>query len=278
MKSLYLTDLDGTLLNRESTLSKRSSDIINTFIKKGGLFSYATARSFNSSSKVTTGLDIVLPVIVYNGGFIYDTIQKKFVHKTIFNKSEILKLIEITRKSGLTPLVYTLINNEEKILWNNSSVLSNGFKYYLSNRVNDKRLTPVDSLEKSFSGDIFYMTFIENYNDLYPVYANIKNDIDFNIVFQQEIYRQEYWCEIMPKTASKANAALKLKNLLDCDELIVFGDSLNDIPMFKIADKSFSVKNANDKLKQISTDVIGYNYDDSVALKLIELEKDKFFD
>lgn len=278
MKSLYLTDLDGTLLNRESTLSKRSSDIINTFIKKGGLFSYATARSFNSSSKVTTGLDIALPVIVYNGGFIYDTIQKKFVHKTIFNKSEILKLIEITRKSGLTPLVYTLINNEEKILWNNSSVLSNGFKYYLSNRVNDKRLTPVDSLEKSFSGDIFYMTFIENYNDLYPVYANIKNDIDFNIVFQQEIYRQEYWCEIMPKTASKANAALKLKNLLDCDELIVFGDSLNDIPMFKIADKSFSVKNANDKLKQISTDVIGYNYDDSVALKLIELEKDKFFD
>lgn len=278
MKSLYLTDLDGTLLNRESTLSKYSSDIINTFIKKGGLFSYATARSFNSSSKVTTGLNIILPVIVYNGGFIYDTIQKKFVHKTIFNKSEILKLIEITRKSGLTPLVYTLINDEEKILWNNSSVLSNGFKYYLSNRVNDKRLTPVDSLEKSFSGDIFYMTFIENYNDLYPLYSNIKNDIDFNIVFQQEIYRQEYWCEIMPKTASKANAALKLKDLLNCDELIVFGDSLNDIPMFKVADKSFAVKNANDKLKQISTDIIGYNYDDSVALKLLELEKYKFFD
>lgn len=275
MKSLYLTDLDGTLLNKESVLSKTSLDIINTFIKNGGLFSYATARSYNSSSIVTKGLNIELPVILYNGGFIYDIKQNKYVHKTLFNKSEILKLKSIAKSSGLTPLVYTLINGEEKILWNNSSKLSDGFKYYLSNRANDKRLTPVDSFEESFSGDIFYITFIENYDDLKPLYENIKNCSEFNVVFQQELYRQEYWCEVMPSQASKANALKILKELIDCDELIVFGDSFNDIPMFEIADKSFAVKNAKDKLKQISTDIIGYNYEDSVALKLLELEREK---
>ena len=60
--------------------------------------------------------------------------------------------------------------------------------------------------------------------------------------------------------------------MIGCDELIVFGDSLNDIPMFEIADKSYAVMNANDKLKQIATKTIGYNYDDSVALKLLEIE------
>lgn len=275
MKTLYLTDLDGTLLNKESKLSDTSTKIINTFIKNGGLFSFATARSFNSSSIITADLQLSVPVIVYNGGFIYDTVQNKFVHKTLFTKEEISKLIKITKASGLTPLVYTLINGEEKILWNNNSKLSQGFKYYLSTRANDKRLTPVDTLDESFSGDIFYLTFIESYEDLYPMYEKIKSDPDFNMFFQQEIYRQEYWCEIMPKTASKSNAAKKLKELLDCDELVVFGDSLNDIPMFKVADKSFAVQNANDKLKQIATEVIGYNYDNSVALKLLELEKEK---
>lgn len=277
MKSLYLTDLDGTLLNKESVMSENSLNIINAFIKNGGLFSYATARSYNSSSIVTKGLDIKVPVIIYNGGFIYDPIQNKFIHKTLFKKDEILKLIAITKKAGLTPLVYTFVNGEEKIFWNNNGMLSDGFKYYLSSRANDKRLTPVDSLDKSFCGDIFYITFIENYGDLYPLYTGIKNDMCFNTVFQQEIYRQEYWCEIMPKEASKANASKRLKLLLGCDELVVFGDSLNDIPMFNVADKSFAVKNANDKLKQIATEIIGYNYDNSVANKLLELEANSFY-
>ncbi len=275
MKSLYLSDLDGTLLNKESVISKKSLEIINTFIKNGGLFSYATARSYNSSSIVTKGLNVELPVILYNGGFMYDTLQNKFVYKTLFNEAEILKLKAITKNSGLTPLVYTLINGEEKILWNNNGLLSNGFKYYLSNRANDKRLTPVDSLDRSFCGDIFYITFIESYEDLHPLYERVKNFSEFNIFFQQELYRKEYWCEIMPALSSKSNASKRLKALLGCDELIVFGDSLNDIPMFEIADKAFAVKNANDKLKQIATDVIGYNYEDSVALKLLELEAKK---
>lgn len=277
MKTLYLTDLDGTLLNKDTVISKRSSDIINTFVNNGGMFSYATARSFNSASIVTKGLKISVPVIIYNGGFIYDTTQNKFLYKTLFDKNEISKLFSLAKASKLTPLVYTLINGEEKILWNNNSFLSDGFKYYLSTRTNDRRLTPVNSLSNSFCGDIFYVTFIENYDDLYPLYSNIRNDDNFNTVFQQEIYREEYWCEIMPKTASKANASQKLKALLGCDELIVFGDSLNDIPMFKVADKSFAVKNANDKLKQIATEIIGYHYDDSVALKILELESEKTY-
>ncbi len=75
-------------------------------------------------------------------------------------------------------------------------------------------------------------------------YEALKYDLDYNITFQQEIYRKEYWLEIMPKTASKASAILKLKELLKCDEVVSFGDAVNDLPMFTISDQCYAMANA----------------------------------
>ena len=50
--------------------------------------------------------------------------------------------------------------------------------------------------------------------------------------------------------------------------MVVFGDSINDLPMFKIADESYAVSNAIDELKDAATAVIGSNDEDSVALFL----------
>lgn len=272
MKKLYITDLDGTLLDKNSQVSNTSSNIINNLIKEGVFFTYATARSYKSSSIITKGLNINLPVIIYNGAFIYDIKSNRFLHKVTFNKEQIRELIDFTKKHNYIPLVYTLINGKEKVFWNCNGKLSEGFNYYLSNRQNDRRMTPVNSIEESFCGDVFYVTFIESHDDLLPLYNGIKDNKNYNTVFQQEIYREEYWCEIMPSEATKANAALKLKEILNCKSLEVFGDSLNDIPMFNISDRSYAVMNSVDKLKSIATEVIGYNYEDSVALKLKELE------
>ena len=57
----------------------------------------------------------------------------------------------------------------------------------------------------------------------------------------------------MPQKASKAQAALQLKQKLACDRLVVFGDGKNDIDMFQIADKSYAVANAHNDLKQYAT-------------------------
>lgn len=45
MKTLYVSDLDGTLLTPEKEISKASADILNHLIRKGLLFTVATARS-----------------------------------------------------------------------------------------------------------------------------------------------------------------------------------------------------------------------------------------
>ncbi len=272
MKRLYVTDLDGTLLNKESKISRQSKHILNAFIRKGGCLTYATARSYASARVVTEGVNFHLPSVIYNGTFIYDIVRDTFLHSEYFTEQNIIRLKDISRAFHFTPLIYTFLHGEEKILWNRNGNLSDGFLYYLSRRKADKRMLAVDSLEESLQGNIFYVTFIEDKEELQPLYELVKAEAECNVVFQQEIYRTEYWCEIMPKTVDKARAVRLLKDILRCDELVVFGDSLNDVPMFEIADYSYAVSNANDRLKQIATKVIGYNDEDSVALALAEME------
>ena len=81
MKTLYLSDLDGTLLRPDETISPYSTEIINQFMRDGGFFSYATARSIATAKKVTAGLNTELPIITYNGAFIIDPRTKETLKK-----------------------------------------------------------------------------------------------------------------------------------------------------------------------------------------------------
>ena len=71
-KILYVSDLDGTLLRSNETVSEYTSKTLNDLTSEGVLFSYATARSIVTAKKVTKGLDAKIPLIVYNGAFIID--------------------------------------------------------------------------------------------------------------------------------------------------------------------------------------------------------------
>jgi len=51
--ALYVSDLDGTLLLPDGTLGERTVAVVNELISAGGLFSYATARGYESAKRVT---------------------------------------------------------------------------------------------------------------------------------------------------------------------------------------------------------------------------------
>ena len=98
-----------------------------------------------------------------------------------------------------------------------------------------------------------------------PVYDTFSRDGRYRCTIQQELYRPEYWCEIMPAQASKLNAIRKLKQIRECGRVVSFGDSINDIPMFEASDECYAVSNAVDELKRIATGIIGSNDEDGVA-------------
>lgn len=267
MKTLYVTDLDGTLLRSNQRTSEYTNRIINALVQDGMLFSYATARSYNTAHKVTAGLDAAFPLIVYNGAFIKDNVTGEMLLKNFFDREAAVDMIRSLMAGGISPIVYAFVNGEEKFSYIGREI-NPATKEFVISRQGDPRDRSVDSLSELLEGDIFYITCIDEPERLKPYYDTYKEQ--YHAVYQQDIYSGEQWLEIMPKEATKANAIRQLAHILDCDSIVVFGDGINDLEMFEIADEAYAVENAVPELKEKATAVIESNDNDGVAKWLKE--------
>ena len=63
MKTLYVSDLDGTLLNSKQHTSSYTNQVINQLVDEGMLFSYATARSYKEETKLNRAMASLAVVI-----------------------------------------------------------------------------------------------------------------------------------------------------------------------------------------------------------------------
>lgn len=269
MRTLYVTDLDGTLLNTKDRINPESLRIINELVGRGMLFTYATARSLESACVVADGLTLTMPVIVYNGAFIMRPDTKEIISSLFFTEEEAGFVRRILEQARISPLVYSFVQDRERVSWN--TVRENeGIKRYLSKRKGDQRLRPLEDGEGLYGGNVFYYTCIGEKEELMPLYEIFSGDERFRCTLQQELYRPEYWCEVMPRKATKAEAIRTLKNLWNCDRIVSFGDAINDIPMFRISDECYAVENAVPELKQAATGIVDSNDRDGVAKWLWE--------
>lgn len=265
VKTLYLTDLDGTLLNDDTKLSDKTIQIINSLVEQGEHISFATARSMISAQSVIKGLNLKDGVIVYNGVYILEPSSKKILHERLFSKEEAQMLLELFVQHGLHPFVYTYIDGVEKVLYETHE-FHEGAANYRYGRKNDPRFMELEDGEDLLQGDVFYFTIIDDKENLDDVYDILENTYSFMVIYQKERNREEYWLEVMPKKASKADAMLRLKEKEGFDEVICFGDAANDIEMFKASDACYAVSNAIDEIKEIADGIIGSNNEDAVAL------------
>lgn len=270
LKTMVVTDLDGTLLNSDVQLSEFTVNAINSLVQRGVNFSYATARSLNSAILLTKCLKLNFPVITYNGACIKNPLTGDIIEIQGFDGKQIEYIKNTLTYFGINPLVYTFLDGEERVLWLRGFE-SEGMQYYLDSRKGDERMLPTDHFDDLFCGEIFYITCIEDARDeLKHVYDVLQCNLSLNSVLQQELYRTEYWLEIMDSHVSKAKAVKHLKKLIGVDRIVSFGDSINDIPLFEASDECYAVENAVDELKVIADDVIESNDNDGVARWLIE--------
>lgn len=271
MKTLYVSDLDGTLLRSDETLSEYTIKLLNQLTENGILFSYATARSLVTAKKVTKGLNTHIPLIVYNGAFVMDNVTEEIILANYFEDS-IHALLSELFENNIFPIVYAYVEGIEKFSYLPEKC-TKGMTAFLESRKGDRRANPVETVNDLVKGDLFYLTCIDAPEKLEPFYQKYKEK--YHAVYQQDIYTREQWLEIMPKEASKSNAIRQLKEKLGCDRLITFGDGKNDIDMFQISEEAYAVENAVDELKAAATGVIASNNDDGVAKWLVKNVADK---
>ena len=114
MSTLYISDLDGTLLLDNETLSEYTCNTINKLVNNGLNFSFATARSGITAKKVTSNLKCSIPMIVYNGTMIVDSSTNKILISNFFENHQVADIKRTLESFKIYPIVYSMQNGVEK--------------------------------------------------------------------------------------------------------------------------------------------------------------------
>lgn len=266
MKMLFVTDLDGTLLRSDTSLSDYTIKTLNSLIERGMMFTYATARSYSSASPLVSRLDLNCPAVTFNGVFIVDPRTGEHIIENGYSEKSRAIAMDYFLSENIAPLAYSFIDGKERVSYLETRM--ENIQSYVDARRGDKRLRPVRELKALFEGDPFYFTII-NPDDIKTLDTVFTAENGFARNIQKDTYDAYYWYEIYNSTASKANAVLQVKKLVGADRLICFGDNLNDISMIGEADMGIAVANAHSDLKKAADLIINSNDDDGVA-KYIE--------
>ena len=266
MKTLYITDLDGTLLNESVEVSKESLDIINRLIKKGMEFSIATARTAASVTRILDKLQIQNPVVLMNGALVYDLHKKQYINIEIIDPNDVKTVMDVFLAEEVTGFAYSIKNHELQTYF--EYLGSNAMKEFYEERVDkyQKRFTKVKSFYDVLPNGIVYFCLLDERRDkLSLVYEKLK-DTGLDMAFYQDIYNEKLWyLEIYSHMASKFHAVNFVKNFIHADKVVGFGDNLNDIPLSRACDEFYAVDNAVSLLKERADGIIESNLNHGVA-------------
>lgn len=265
MKTLYLTDLDGTFLNSRAEVTAASGEIINKLTKEGLLFSIATARTYATVIPMFEKVELRLPLVLMNGVCIYDPVQKKTlkIHEMSPRTGE--KIKDLFLAYSKNPLFY--FEHDSKLSVKYAALDNRYLEAYVNEREAffNKEFVKVDSVGFDDRSSFVYLVTLDEKSHLDEIHKQMLEIDGINCNFYSDNYTGCYFLEATKGGVSKASGALEVKKMLGVERIIAFGDNINDIPLFKLADECYAVENACDELKSIATGTIENNDSDAVA-------------
>ena len=265
MKTLYLTDLDGTLLNGSAELSEYAAQTLNRLIGEGLHFSVATARTAATAARILAGLDLRLPIILQGGVLIWDPLQARYIQSYPMTLAAMRGIVAAARGLGQSGLMYTLRGQDMRTYYETLDTLP--LRDFVDARV--AKYNKVFLQVNDFVGvleDVLSFTFLDTRERIDALQAALGNLGGIAGEKSRDVYSNDLWfLELYRDQASKYDGAQFLRQYGGYDRVVGFGDNFNDLPLFRACDESYAVANAREELKAVATGVIGSNLDDGVV-------------
>lgn len=272
-KTLYVSDLDGTLLNSNTEISLASRELLNQAISKGANFTIATARTPATVSGLLNGVAMSLPAIVMTGAAMWHPDRNIYTNIQTIAEPTVVAMKELYRKYKLPTFLYRLENN--LIVLYHYGEMTALEQTFLDARIGNpfKRIelksVGADGFPEENDNVVLFFGMQPN-NKVYPVFDELQN-IAVNPVMYHDMFGDEIAIlEVFGSETSKANAVRCLAREIGANRIVAFGDNLNDLPLLKIADVAVAVDNAVAAVKLEADIVIGANDSDSVARFIAE--------
>ena len=269
MYKLAVFDMDGTLLNSSHVVSDENLKALDYLKEKGVRVIIATGRPSELLKKYTRELKIDEFVVNCNGSVIANPFTNDILHENVIDSDTVIELVDMCEKYGYGYLLYTRDavvskDNERLRLFKKLGVL-----YKVEDRAKIIETEDSEYIKFSFSPNKILIT--EKDPLKYSKLVDRVNKIE-------SIEHAQSWqgaLDISPVGDNKGNAIEKLCKYFGIakEEVISFGDNLNDISMIKYAGMGVAMGNAEEKLKSIANYITDTNDNDGVAKAIYKFVK-----
>lgn len=274
-KTLYVSDLDGTLMQPGAFLSPTTVDLLNHSVSEDKLFTIATARTPATVADIMKDVKMQLPCIVMTGASIWNSATNRYSDICYFREKAVKDLVAVYQDMKFPIFLFTLVDDMIHIyhIGGNMNELERQFMI-------ERLHSPFKQFHVSADGTDTVPELFDKVVLFYGMQPTAHAEETFRCTtlledcrpqFYHDIYGPEIGIvEAFAPEATKANAVLRMKKRTGADRVVAFGDNLNDIPMLKAADVAVAVENALPEVKEIADIVIGPNTRDSVARFIYE--------
>lgn len=267
-KNLLFTDMDGTLLLSDSTVSPTMHNALDRMTAAGHHLILSSGRPLPSIMEVRDKERLNYPnmlILSNNGALVYDCDRKRNILEYRINNKDIAHIIRKAEERGLHIHGYT-----------DTEIVCHGINAELEfyTRRIHMPLKSVDDIASALPDGCFKLqvihltdkTILENFRESLLEYCG--NRI-------QMIFSNEQYLEILPAEAGKGNALRFIANFLNVPVSHTFaaGDAENDISMLQAAGTGIAMANAPDAVKNAARIVTARSNDEDGLLDIL----DEFF-
>ena len=240
---MIVTDLDGTLLRDDKTISDRTISTIKQCRGRGVKLIYATGRG--DSAKILAPSELFDGFVRMNGAVAY--IDEKLIYSRLISIDKVRNLLVAADKAGIKIAAeynghYANFNVHEIWPWISSDT-----------EIVDFNKLSIKNAEKLYA-------VMEKPQDIELITRYLPDDLYFHV-------GREKLAMIMHRegTKSKATAAVAEYWGIKQNETAAFGDDVNDIDLLQYCGTGIAVANALDEVKAAADQICESNENDGVA-------------
>lgn len=232
---MIVTDMDGTFLNHQSKLSSDTFEVLENLKEKGIEFAVASGRHYQSLNKKMHGADIIYisengtEIIEHGKAVFVSSIQKDMIQEIIqtIDSLDHVGLILSSKQGGIGYRLTTKMYDE-------------CIEYYgIINQVHTIDLSDID---------INMITLITDPKDRQMIYETYCKQYEDRFT----VLHKDNWIKISNQHMNKGNAVMKLieEHHYKENELMLFGDDINDVEMLSLNQRTYAMKHSTDSLKK----------------------------
>ncbi len=268
MSTLFVTDLDGTLLDANARLSAQSIRLLRPLLDKGLLLTAATARSPATAVQLLRPLSLSAPAVLMTGTMLYELAASRCLATTPLSPQTVDALCELLECTGQEALAYCAKDGLLTVYY--KEIACEFERTFISRRTGTvyKNFVQTDSYSRALSGcDVLLLMFALPAKEQAEALCAMLSKIPgiYCHYYADEYGSGGYLLELFPAGCTKASALTRVMELTGAQRIVSFGDNINDIPMFRMSAHSCAVANAVPQAREAAKEVIGANTQDGVA-------------